>query len=114
VEAVKIDTAMDDPDPVRGDAVDGLDMRRDEGGYGDHGPASCHDRIVEALRLAPGAVDSVKGRDEPRAGAARGEERAPGRGATARMDDIDALAPDQGGQPQRICGDHRRVLGGRR
>ena len=77
---------------------------------GDNGVAARHDRIIAHGERPAVRVSASKAGDEWRPGEARRGEGHPGRGARARVDDIDALgfdelreAADIQGHADRVC-----------
>ena len=91
VEAPLVHAARDDAQPRRIGAVAGAQVLGDEAADGDDALAARHDGVVEALARPALVVGAVVGGDEVRAGAPRRQQRRPGRGAGAGVDDADLL-----------------------
>ena len=110
----EVDAARYHPQAVGADAIDLRHMRAHEIRDRDHALAFRHHGVVDLLQPRALAVGVVKGGDEVPAGAPRGPERAPGRRAAARMDDIDRVLLDDLDQPVDVRAHHQRVLGSKR
>ena len=79
---------------------------------GDDRVAARHHAVVEPLTALRFAVGAVIGGDERHAGAPRGDQRAPGRRAAARVDEVDAVAAHDVGDAVRVPQEPDRALGG--
>ena len=110
IESGDIDTARNHANPFGIGAVTLADLIADKLRNCDHPVAARHDRIIQPLERAGGAVIAMKGGHEGDAGLSRRRQRAPRRRPRAGVENIDFVFLDQRGQPVDVPPHLKRVL----